>query len=159
MRIYLAMLCLIIATAVGSISYFSVIKPANPWKISKKYPKYIVVDRSDFKLYYLEKGTVKKEFPVVIGKPRTKTPLGRWKVAKKIRFDKLGIYGYLKLQLARLEETKYIPTIYAIHGTDREDLLGRMPRMFSNGCVRMYNKDIAWLWKEIPKGTPVLTVP
>lgn len=155
----MAILFLFITILIVLIIFLFSMKSNNPWQISEEYPQYIVVDRSDFKLYYLEKGAVKKEFPVVIGKPRTKTPLGRWKVAKKLKFNKLGIYGYYKLQLARLENTKYVPTIYAIHGTNREDLLSRMPRMFSNGCVRMYNKDIAWLWRKIPKGTPVLTVP
>ncbi|MCK4268384.1 MAG: L,D-transpeptidase [Actinomycetia bacterium] len=135
-----------------------VLRPLNPWDISKRYPVYLVVDRSEFMLYYLEKGQIKQEFPVVVGKARTRTPLGKWKVGKKTTFDKLGIYGFQKLQLDRLEGTKYVPTIYAIHGTNHEEFLEKMPRMFSNGCVRLYNKDIAWMWARVPKGTPVEVV-
>lgn len=152
---------LLLASAALGLIFFawSIARPLNPWGISKGYPLFLVVDRSEFKLYTVEKGVPTKVFPVVVGKPRTKTPLGRWRVARKLKFEKLGIYGLRKLELDRLVRSKYVPTIYAIHGTNHEELLREMPRMFSNGCVRVYNKDIAYLWRKVPTGTPVEVIP
>lgn len=154
-RVAIAIL-LIVFTIAGA---WYLVKPLNPWGISKHYPVYLVVDRSEFMIYFLEKGQIKRDFPVVVGKARTRTPLGKWKVGKKTTFKKLGIYGTYKLQLNKLEGSKYVPTIYAIHGTNHEELLEKIPRMFSNGCVRLYNNDIAWVWARVPKGTPVEVVP
>lgn len=42
-----------------------------------------------------------------------------------------------------------------IHGTTSEGLIGRPA---SNGCVRMYNKDVIDLFDRVPEGTPVLIV-
>lgn len=43
-----------------------------------------------------------------------------------------------------------------IHGTTSEGLIGRPA---SNGCVRMYNKDVIELFGLVNEGTPVLIVP
>lgn len=40
-----------------------------------------------------------------------------------------------------------------IHGTPSEGLIGRLA---SNGCVRMYNKDVIELFDLVPEGAPVI---
>lgn len=42
-----------------------------------------------------------------------------------------------------------------IHGTPSEGLIGRPA---SNGCVRMYNRDVIELFNLVPEGTPVTIV-
>ena len=41
---------------------------------------------------------------------------------------------------------------YALHGTNKPETLGRS---VSHGCVRLRNEDIAWLYGNVPVGTPV----
>jgi lipoprotein-anchoring transpeptidase ErfK/SrfK len=41
---------------------------------------------------------------------------------------------------------------YAIHGTNRPELIGRS---VSHGCIRLKNEDIARLYELAPVGTPV----
>ncbi len=41
---------------------------------------------------------------------------------------------------------------YALHGTNKPETIGRS---VSHGCVRLRNEDIAWLYGNVPVGTPV----
>lgn len=41
---------------------------------------------------------------------------------------------------------------YALHGTNKPETIGRS---VSHGCVRLSNEDIAWLYDNVPVGTPV----
>lgn len=41
---------------------------------------------------------------------------------------------------------------YALHGTNKPETIGRS---VSHGCVRLKNEDIAWLYTNVPIGTPV----
>ena len=41
---------------------------------------------------------------------------------------------------------------YALHGTNKPETIGRS---ISHGCVRLRNEDIAWLYGNVPVGTPV----
>jgi hypothetical protein len=41
---------------------------------------------------------------------------------------------------------------YLIHGTNQETSIGDA---VSHGCIRMYNDDVAFLFAEVPVGTPV----
>jgi hypothetical protein len=41
---------------------------------------------------------------------------------------------------------------YALHGTNKPETIGRS---VSHGCVRLRDEDIAWLYGNIPVGTPV----
>ena len=41
---------------------------------------------------------------------------------------------------------------YALHGTDKPETIGRS---VSHGCVRLKSEDIAWLYGNVPVGTPV----
>jgi hypothetical protein len=41
---------------------------------------------------------------------------------------------------------------YLIHGTNEATSIGGA---VSHGCVRMYNKDVEWLYQRVPVGTPV----
>jgi len=41
---------------------------------------------------------------------------------------------------------------YALHGTNKPETIGRS---VSHGCVRLRNEDVAWLYGNVPVGTPV----
>lgn len=126
----------------------------NPWGISKKIPRYIVVVKSKYRLYLIRYGNITNTFPVAVGKPSTKTPSSYWKIGEKNPRARGSVQGPLVLRLYRAG--RY--TRYGIHGTNQEYLLSRWPRGFSKGCIRMYNKDILWLSARVPIGTGVRTM-
>jgi len=44
----------------------------------------------------------------------------------------------------------------AIHGTDQPYLLNDpLPRNYSHGCARMYNRQALWIYYRCPRGTTV----
>ncbi len=108
-----------------------------------------------------------------------KTPLGRFLVAEKIGagaplgavFKSRVLTGHIgdPSDPADLVQTRILwldgldpqnantfkRYIY-IHGTNHEDEIGAP---FSHGCVRMRNRDVARLFRLVPKGTPVFIQP
>jgi len=126
---------------------------ANPFGISSKYAKYLVVVKAQYKLYLIERGYVTKTFPVVVGKASTRTPSASWKIGEKNPRGG-GVQGPLVLRLYR--NGHY--TRYGLHGTNQEYLLRRWPRGYSHGCIRLYNHDILWLSARVSVGTRVKTM-
>ena len=125
-----------------------VINNPNPHHIPIAYAHYIVIDHSEFRLYYYEHGRVIKKWNCVLGKPSTPTPYGHFKVQSKIPNPGavegpyfMGYYGAI-----------------GIHGTNQPYLIRRFPRAFSHGCARLYNSEITWLYPRVPIGTPVWNI-
>jgi len=110
---------------------------------------YILVDKSQYKLYYLEHGWVVRVFDCVLGRPALPTPLGHFHIyAKDPRMG--GPYGPRRMRYHGL---------FAIHGTNEPWLLKRFPRNYSHGCTRLSDAHILWLYPRCPVGTPVWNVP
>jgi lipoprotein-anchoring transpeptidase ErfK/SrfK len=80
-----------------------------------------------------------------VGKPSTPTPKGTFKIVEKA-INPGGPFGARWLGLNEPYGD------YGIHGTNMPGLIGRD---VSNGCVRMYNKDVIELSNIIPIGTVV----
>ena len=121
----------------------------NPYGVPAKYPRLILVDLSQYKLYYHEYGNVIRVFKCVLGRPGLPTPKGRFRIyAKDPHIG--GPYGPFRMRYLGL---------YAIHGTNEPWLLGRFPRNYSHGCTRLSNTNITWLYKRVKVGTPVWNVP
>jgi lipoprotein-anchoring transpeptidase ErfK/SrfK len=125
-----------------------VINNPNPHGIPITYKHYIVIDHSEFRLYYYERGKVIKKWDCVLGKPSTPTPYGHFKIYTKVPNPGavmgpyfLGYYGAI-----------------GIHGTNQPHLIRRFPRAFSHGCARVYNSQITWLYPRVPIGTPVWNI-
>lgn len=117
----------------------------------------IIVDKSDFKLYWIRNNQLVKVYPIAHGRGNC-TPLGVWKILAKYRTDPGGIYGPRKMRLFRRAGTpghySYVYTAYGIHGTNQPWVIGTMA---SHGCIRMYNRDVLELWPQVPIGTMVIT--
>lgn len=77
------------------------------------------------------------------GKPSTPTPLGNFKIVNKV-INPGGPFGVRWMGLS-------IPG-YGIHGTNNPPSIGTRA---SNGCIRMYNKDVIEVFNKVPIGTPV----
>lgn len=80
----------------------------NPYGVPTSYARFIVVDKSQYKLYYHERGRIVRVFKCVLGKPSTPTPLGRFKIYA-MDSNMWGAYGPRRMRYLGL---------YAIHGTN-----------------------------------------
>ncbi len=125
------------------------VKSPNRFRVPLAAAHFIVVDESQYRLYYLEHGWVVRAFDCVLGRPTLPTPLGHFHIyAKDPRMG--GPYGPRRMRYLRL---------YAIHGTNEPWLLRRFPRNYSHGCTRLSDAHILWLYPRCPVGTPVWNVP
>ena len=134
------------SSAVRSVSVFD---PSNPYGVPSRYPHLILVDLSQYKLYYYEHGRVVRVFDCVLGRPSLPTPRGHYHIYAKDA-HMYGPYGPRRM--------RYLGA-YAIHGTNEPWLLSRYPRNYSHGCTRLSNSHILWLFDRVHVGTPVWNVP
>lgn len=121
-----------------------------PWKT------YIVVDKSEFRLYWVKNKTLVKTYPIAHGRQWGYTPQAVWRIDSK--YHSSGVYGPRKMRLWRRVGTRggyrYVYTRYGIHGTNNPPSIGTMA---SAGCIRMYNRDVLDLFPRVPLGTMVVT--
>lgn len=102
-------------------------------------------------------------FPVATGKNKTLTPEGEFRIITKVKnpwYVPKRIPGgskenplgtrWLGLSVPRTGGYKY-----GIHGTNNPYSIGHH---VSQGCIRMQNKDVEWLFQNIPLGTTVFIV-
>lgn len=126
-------------------------------RIEYPYATCIIVDKSDYRLYWVRNNQLVKTYPIAHGKNNC-TPVAVWKVLSKERTDPRGVYGPRKLRLFRRSGSSgrysYSYSNYGIHGTNEPWVIGTQA---SHGCIRMYNKDILELWPQVPLGTMVIT--
>ncbi len=124
-----------------------------------KYPSAtcIVIDKSDFKLYWVKNNTLVKAYPIAIGRNGMETPApATWKILAKYHTSWGSVYGPRKMRMFRLRGGRYVFTAYNIHGTNQEWVIGTKA---SHGCIRMYNRDVLKLFPQVPMGTMVYTRP
>jgi len=88
-------------------------------------------------------GRLFKSYPVATGKPTTPTPVGTFTIKNK-QVNPGGPFGTRWMGLSQPH--------YGIHGTNNPPSIGTAA---SNGCVRMYNKDVEDLFNYVGIGVPV----
>lgn len=137
------------AAALSGVRKLEVFDASNPYGVPSKYAHLILVDLSQYKLYYYERGRVVRVFDCVLGRPSLPTPRGHYRVYAKDA-HMYGPYGPRRL--------RYLGA-YAIHGTNEPWLLSHFPRNYSHGCTRLSNAHILWLFARVHVGTPVWNVP
>ncbi len=115
------------------------------------------LDLAKFHLTVFKGADIFLETDVVIGRPNTPTPVGRFYLLEKIKQnDPNGVYGTWILATNGYSETLDtfnggLPVI-AFHGTNQPQLIGTEA---SNGCVRMPNDVADRLAEAVPAGTPI----
>lgn len=114
----------------------------------------IVIDKSDFRLYYVKNDVLIESYPIAIGRPGMETPTRLWKINSKYYTDPNGVYGPRKMRLYAQSGSSWVYTAYNIHGTNEPWVIGTKA---SHGCIRLYNKDILDLFPQVGLGTLVLT--
>lgn len=106
---------------------------------------HININTKAFTLTLLKNNMVYKTYRIAIGKARTPTPLGNFKIMNKAP-NPGGPYGALWLGLN-------VPNGgYGIHGTNNPSSIGKN---VSHGCIRMQNHDVVELGGLVPIGTTV----
>lgn len=119
------------------------------------WPTCIVIDKSEFRLYWVRNGVLVKTYPVAIGKPSTPTPVRNWRVGDKYEYAYGGVYGPRRLRLYKqVGPNSFQYSNYGVHGTNQEWVIGTMA---SHGCIRMFNRDVLELYPQVPLYTMVQT--
>jgi lipoprotein-anchoring transpeptidase ErfK/SrfK len=136
------------AAATSAVRRVTVRRP-NPYGVPVTLKRIIVVDKSQYRLFFFSYGREVKSFPCVLGRPGLPTPTGRFRIYARGMWPG-GPFG------ARIM-SYHSP--YAIHGTNEPHLLKRFPRNFSHGCTRLGDANAIWLFDHAPVGTPVWNVP
>jgi L,D-transpeptidase catalytic domain len=121
----------------------------------------IIINKVNNQLYYFDEGTLKRQFPVATGKGDTPTPEGVFTLANKIKnrpWYKENIPGGapnnpLGKRWMGLKVGRNRGHMYGIHGNIRESSIGHY---VTNGCIRMHNNDVYWLFNQVAVGTPVI---
>ncbi|HOV79138.1 MAG TPA: L,D-transpeptidase family protein [Bacillota bacterium] len=110
------------------------------------FGSHILINLSTRRLSYFEGERLAKTYPVGVGKASTPTPAGSYRVVEKI-MNPGGVLGTRWMGLS-------IPNgNYGIHGTNNPQSIGGY---VSNGCIRMYNRDVEELFPKVSIGTPVV---
>lgn len=120
----------------------------------------VIINKKVNKLAFIKNGVVVKIFPVATGRRPGFTPEGTFKVVRKLvkpAYRKLGIAGGsprnpLGVRWLGLNARGTSGGTYGIHGTNKPSSIGKYA---SGGCIRMYNKDVLWLYEQIPAQTVV----
>lgn len=136
-------------------------------KLNAKYASYedfIVIDKSLNKLAYFKEGKLVKTFPVATGAKASYTPEGLFVIHEKIKNrpyykekikggDPKNPLGDRWFGLVVPQKDGSVSYAYGIHGTNNEKSIGKY---VSNGCIRLHNKDVRWLYDKVPNKTLVL---
>lgn len=104
----------------------------------------ILVDVTENRMYLISKGNVIKSYSVSTGKYESPSPIGDWKIVSKDTWGD-GFGGHwigLNVPWGK----------YGIHGTNKPGSIGGAA---SHGCIRMFNDEVAELYRFVKYGTPV----
>lgn len=116
----------------------------------------ILINLTTNQLSFFENGNYIGTFPVTTGRNSTPTPEGTFCIINKYKnkeYHRKKIPGGapnnpLGTRWLGLNEKEY-----GIHGTNREGTIGRRE---SNGCIRMHDRDIQWLYDRVTLQTKVI---
>ncbi len=122
-----------------------------PYSYINKYTHYyrsnysITINVKGHSLTLYKDKKVYKTYKVAVGKPSTPTPKGTFRIVNKA-VKPGGPFG------ARWMGLNAPNGDYGIHGTNNPSSIGKD---VSNGCIRMYNKDVIEVFNLVFIGTVV----
>ncbi len=124
---------------------------------------FIIVNKENNQLAYIDNGEIQGTFPVATGKTTSLTPEGLFSVTVKAKnpyYRKKNIPGGdprnpLGSRWIGFDAKGTDGRIYGIHGTNQPSSIGKY---ISNGCIRMNNKNVEYLFDKVPIGAKVLVV-
>ncbi|MGM0368929.1 MAG: L,D-transpeptidase family protein [Bacillota bacterium] len=104
----------------------------------------IIIVLEEKKLYLSINTQLNNGFSIAIGKANTPTPTGQFSVINKLKNPYNPALGSRWIQ--------FTPEMHGIHGTNQPNLIGQA---ISQGCVRMYNHNVNYLYSKIKIGTTI----
>lgn len=114
-------------------------------------------DVSERRVVLLRDGRVVRRLDVAVGRPDSPTPTGRFAVTDKLSGSRFGpYYGCCIIAISATQPNT--PPGWtggdrmAIHGTDAPSTIGAAA---SAGCLRAADRDLSFLMKRVPLGTPL----
>jgi hypothetical protein len=116
----------------------------------------IVVNRRTLHMTVFWNGKRRWRRPVGIGKRSTPTPAGHFWIREKIKVSSQSSpYWPYALGTSNYSTLSEWPGggVVGIHGDWNQPWL--IPGRPSHGCIRMLDRDVAWLAKHVPVGTPM----
>lgn len=121
----------------------------------------IIINKKTNQLAFYENNTLTRVFWVGTGKSANLTPEGKFKIVNKIKnrpYYKGKIPGGssknpLGVRWLGINARGTWGTTYAIHGNNNAASIGYH---VSNGCIRMYNDQVSWLFDRVAINTPVI---
>jgi lipoprotein-anchoring transpeptidase ErfK/SrfK len=116
----------------------------------------IVVNRRTLRMTIFWNGKKRARFPVGVGKRSTPTPGGRFWIREKIKVrDTKSPYFPYALGTANYSTLSEWPGggVVGIHGDWNQPQL--IPGRPSHGCIRMLDRNVAWVARHVPVGTPL----
>lgn len=133
----------------GWISPHRTTAASTPWRLR--------VNIGGRRLAVFRDGRVVRRFRVVVGRPATPTPHGRFFVEESVRLDSSRAGAPFALALSArsdvYQEFDGGPGQIALHG--RGNVGGVLGTAASHGCVRLDRRSIRWLAARIGPGVPV----
>ena len=143
-----------------------VVDPVAPSVTPAGYGPVIVIRRGSRALYLYRGIRFVRRFRIAVGMPAYPTPLGRFRVVTKERHPTwdppnspwaAGL-GPVPPGPANPLGTRWIGTSapgIGIHGTPQPWTVGTAA---SHGCIRMYMRQVEWLFERVEIGTPIFVV-
>ncbi|WP_054869875.1 L,D-transpeptidase [Caloranaerobacter sp. TR13] len=114
----------------------------------------IVINIPSRKLTLFKNDMIIKEYPIAVGKSKSQTPIGEFKIINKV----INPY-YAKKKIPGGSPKNPLGSRwmgfkihYGIHGNSDPSSIGTFA---SGGCIRMYERDIQEIFQIVPLGTPV----
>jgi peptidoglycan hydrolase-like protein with peptidoglycan-binding domain len=106
---------------------------------------FLLIDAYKKRMTVYSDGEPYHKFPVAVGKPSTKSPIGEWAIIGKDAHWGGG-FGVRWMRLN-------VPWgIYGVHGTNKPGSIGTAA---SHGCIRMFNRHVKVLYSWVDIGTRV----
>jgi L,D-transpeptidase-like protein/putative peptidoglycan binding protein len=133
-------------------------------QLAAKYPTYLTIDRSHFKLILWKNLRVKKTYPIAVGMQGLQTPAGTYTIDDKQVNPSWHVpndawAGSLAGQTIPPGPSDPLVARWlgfyngaGIHGTNEPSSIGSAA---SHGCIRMLVPDVIDLYPRVPLGTPI----
>jgi len=147
----------------------AIVLPATvlrPTLTRTNYGPIVVIRRESRRLYLYRNMTHVRTFRIAVGTPQHPTPLGRYRVISKEKHPTWNPpdspwakgLGPVPPGASNPLGTRWIGTsapAIGIHGTPQPWTVGTAA---SHGCIRMYMREVEWLFERVRVGSPVFFV-
>lgn len=124
---------------------------------------FLIINKETNQLAYINEGEIAGTYGAATGKTTDLTPEGLFTVTVKAKdpyYRKKNIPGGdprnpLGTRWIGFDAEGTDGRIYGIHGTNQPSSIGKY---ISNGCIRLLNKNVEFIYDRVPLGTKVLVV-